>query len=511
MSDSTERDLQQLPFLSAAHISTLVTSGEVSAREVATTMLQRIKDLDGDIHAFNEVTPELALAAADALDKRIADGATADELGQLAGVPVAFKDNMNQLGTHMTCSSRMLANFQSPYDATAVRRLLDANTIPLGKLNMDDLACGSSTESSATGPTYNPWNRKHVPGGSSGGSAAAVAAGMATITLGSDTGGSIRQPAAFTGTVGLKPSYGRVSRYGCAALASSLDQIGPLSHSVRDSALALSAIAGIDPLDASSLDVSVPDFAVACDHALQGTAKGMRVAIVSDVLQQDGLDPRLKAEVLTAAELLAQQGADIIEVTLPSAQYGPPAYYILGSAEASSNLARLDGVRYGHRAEDATDILDLYLRSRKEGFSPETIRRIMFGTHVLSSGNYDDYYLQAQKVRTLIKGDYAAAFKQADVLLTPSTPTLAFKFGEFADDPLAMYLSDYYTSLVNIAGIAALSLPTRLIDGLPASVQLIADHACETNLLRAATLLESSLNFDYRSVPLTKAAAVADA
>ncbi|MCL2745849.1 MAG: Asp-tRNA(Asn)/Glu-tRNA(Gln) amidotransferase subunit GatA [Coriobacteriia bacterium] len=501
MSDTQKRLADTLPFMSATEVSALVTSKEVSAREVAHTMLDRIKQLDGDIHAYNEVTPELALAAADNLDKRIAEGATAEELGKLAGAPVAFKDNMNLVGTHTTCSSKMLEGFQSPYDCTAVRRLLDAHTLPLGKLNMDEFAFGSSTETSATGLTHNPWDHKRVPGGSSGGSAAAVSAGMATITLGSDTGGSIRQPAAFTGTVGLKPSYGRVSRYGCVAFASSLDQIGPFSHTVRDSALALGAIAGKDPLDATSMNVPAEDYFASCNQGVEG----MRVAVATDLLEQEGLDPRLKKEVLDSAELLAGMGAEVVEITLPSTKYGLPAYYVLGPAEASSNMARFDGIRYGHRAENAEDILDLYMRSRSEGFGDETIRRIMIGTYVLSSGHYDSYYMQAQKVRTVIRDDYKAVFAQADVLLTPSTPVLPFKFGEFADDPTAMYLSDYYTIPVNMAGIAGMSLPTRLIDGLPASVQLVANHFRETDLFRAGAALESSFAFPYDSVPAGQA------
>ena len=499
MADTHIKNLSaEIPFLPADKISKLVTTKEVSAREVAQIMLERIDAVDAEIHAFNEVTPELALEAADLLDKLIAKGAGSKELGELAGVPVAFKDNMNLKGTHTTCSSKMLQNFRSPYDCTAVRRLLDAHTLPLGKLNMDEFAFGSSTETSATGLTYNPWNREHVPGGSSGGSAAAVSAGMAAITLGSDTGGSIRQPAAFTGTVGLKPSYGRVSRYGCVAFASSLDQIGPFSHTVRDSALAFTAIAGKDPLDATSLTLPEEDFAAACEQEVAG----MRVALAIDLLEQEGLDPRLKQEVLDSAELLAQQGAEIVEVTLPSTKYGLPAYYILGPAEASSNLARLDGVRYGHRAENTEDILDLYMRSRAEGFGDEVIRRIMIGTYALSSGHYDDYYTKAQKVRTVIKGDYEAVFAKADVLLTPSTPALPFKFGEFTDDPIAMYLSDYYTIPVNMAGIAGMSLPTRLIDGLPASVQLIANHFREADLFRAGAALERSFAFPYSTVPV---------
>jgi len=488
----------RIPFLPATEVSKLVTSGEVTAREVAQQMLDRIAAVDGEIHAYNEVTPDLAFEAADTLDARIAAGATPAELGPLAGVPVAFKDNMNLIGTHTTAASKLLSNYKSPYDCTAVRRLLDANTVPLGKLNMDEFAFGSSTETSATGNTYNPWNTQRVPGGSSGGSAAAVSAGMATITLGSDTGGSIRQPAAFTGTVGLKPSYGRVSRYGCIAFASSLDQIGPFAHNVRDAALALTAIAGKDPMDATSVSAPTEDFAGYCDLGVDG----MKVALATDLLEQEGLDPRLKQEVLNTAELLASLGAEIVETTLPSTKYGLPAYYVLGPAEASSNLARMDGIRYGVRAEDATDILDLYLRSREDGFGPETIRRIMIGTYVLSSGYYDAYYRKAQQVRTVIREEYAAVFEKADVLLTPTTPRLPFKFGEYADDPTAMYLADYYTIPVNMGGKAGMSIPTSIIDGLPASVQLITSHFEEKHLFRAGAAVEQAVNFPYTDVPV---------
>ncbi|MCL2526082.1 MAG: Asp-tRNA(Asn)/Glu-tRNA(Gln) amidotransferase subunit GatA [Coriobacteriia bacterium] len=501
--------LTQIPFMPAADISALVKSREVSAREVANTMLDRIAAVDGAVSAYNEVTPELALAAADAVDAALAEGGDAAvALGELAGVPVAFKDNMNMVGTHTTCSSKMLANFQSPYDCTAVRRMLDAGTIPLGKLNMDEFAFGSSTETSAVGRTFNPWDLERVPGGSSGGSAAAVSAGLATITLGSDTGGSIRQPAAFTGTVGLKPSYGRVSRYGCVAFASSLDQIGPFSHTVRDNALAFSAIAGKDPLDATSLNLPEDDFVAACDAGATGDIKGMRVALATDLLEQEGLDPRLKAEVLQAAATLEAAGAEIVETTLPSTKYGLPAYYVLGPAEASSNLARFDGIRYGHRADDAEDVLDLYMRSRKEGFGPEVIRRIMIGTHVLSSGHYDAYYTKAQKVRTVIKNDYEAVFARADVLLTPTTPDLPFKFGQYDDNPTAMYLADYYTIPVNMAGIAGMSVPTSLIEGLPASVQIVANHGREVDLFRAGAALEAASAFPYASVPVASSGLV---
>jgi aspartyl-tRNA(Asn)/glutamyl-tRNA(Gln) amidotransferase subunit A len=486
-----------LQHLTAPEISALVAGGEVTAREVAESALAHIAQTDERVHAFNQVTPELAYAAADAVDAQVAAGEGAG-LGELAGVPVAFKDNMNLLGTNTTCSSRMLENYQSTYDCTAVRRLLDAGTIPLGKLNMDEFAFGSSTENSAFGPTHNPWDLDRVPGGSSGGSAAAVSAGMATITLGSDTGGSIRQPGSFTGTVALKPTYGRVSRYGCVAFASSLDQIGPFAHTVRDAALALGAICGHDDFDATSVERPVEDFTAACEQDV----KGMKVALATDLLELEGLDPKVKQSVLTSVEKLAAQGAEIVEVTLPSTEYGLSAYYIVGPAEASSNLARFDGIRYGLRVDDATDVMDLYLRSRAQGFGPETIRRIMIGTYALSAGYYDAYYGQAQKARTVIKQDFEKVFEQADVLITPTSPTTSFKLGEKTADPLEMYLSDIYTIPINLVGNVGLSLPTELIDGLPTSVQIIGNHFDERKVFRAAAALERVSAFPYPQVPI---------
>ncbi|MDR1776109.1 MAG: Asp-tRNA(Asn)/Glu-tRNA(Gln) amidotransferase subunit GatA [Actinomycetes bacterium] len=488
----------ELFFLTADEINARVLSGDLTARQVADAFLARIDAVDPELHIFNQVTPELARTAADAIDAAIAGGADADELGPLAGVPVAFKDNMNLLGTRTTCSSRILENYESVYDCTAVRRLLDAHTIPLGKLNMDEFAFGSSTENSAFGPTKNPWDPTRVPGGSSGGSGACVAAGLATITLGSDTGGSIRQPGCFTGTVALKPTYGRVSRYGCVAFASSLDQIGPFAHTVRDAAYTLNAICGHDPHDATSVDAPAQDFAAACDL----DPAGLRVAIATDMLERAGLDPRIKQGVLDAAEMLSRAGAEIVEVTLPSTDYGLSAYYIVGPAEASSNLARFDGIRYGVRATDADDVMDLYFRSRAQGFGPETIRRIMIGTYALSAGYYDAYYGQAQKARTVIKGDYDRVFAQADVLLTPTSPTTAFAIGEKSSDPLEMYLSDIFTIPINLAGVAGMSVPTTLIDGLPSSVQVICGHFNERQLFRAAAALERALDFPYASVPV---------
>lgn len=492
-------DLSSLP---ATRVSELVRTGAVSAREVAESALRRIEALDGDLHAFNQVTPELARAAADRVDALRADGA---DLPPLAGVPVAFKDNMNLTGTRTTCSSRMLERYESIYDCTAVSRLLAAGTLPMGKLNMDEFAFGSSTENSAFGPTRNPWDLERVPGGSSGGSAAAVSAGMATITLGSDTGGSIRQPGALCGVVAMKPTYGRVSRYGCVAFASSLDQIGPFSRTVEDTALALNAICGVDEYDATSVERPAEDFTSGLGRGVEG----LRVAVVRDMLEMEGCAPEIRDATLAAAETFARRGAEVVEVDLPAAEHALSAYYIIGPAEASSNLARFDGIRYGHRAANPEDVLDLYMRSRAEGFGAESIRRIMLGTHALSAGYYDAYYGQAQKARTVMIRDFERAFAKADVLLTPTSPTTAFRLGEKVDDPLAMYLSDYYTIPVNLAGNTALSLPVGLgrDSGLPVGVQLIGTHFAEATVLRAAAELEREVAFDA-TPPIVRAGGV---
>jgi aspartyl-tRNA(Asn)/glutamyl-tRNA(Gln) amidotransferase subunit A len=471
-----------------------VLKHEMTARERVDASLAAIEAVDGKVRSFVQVTPELAYEAADRVDARISAGET-DQLGPLAGVPVSFKDNMNLIGSKMTCCSRMLENFESVYTATAVQRMLDAGALPIGKVNMDEFAFGSSTESSVFGATHNPWNLDCVPGGSSGGSAASVAAGIVPISLGSDTGGSIRQPGAFTGTVALKPTYGRVSRYGVTAFASSLDQVGPIANTVADVALALNVIAGHDPMDATSVKREDEDFATQLDQG----AKGLRVALATDFLEMDGLDPVIKKAVLDSAAALEREGAQIGEVTLPNSEYALSTYYILSSAEASSNLARLDGMRYGRRVEDATDVLDLYLRSRSEGFGPETIRRIIIGTYALSAGYYDAYYGQAQKARTIIRQDFDRAFADYDIILAPTTPVPAFKIGEKLGDPLAMYLSDVFTIPINLAGITALSLPVGLsADRLPIGVQMMANHFDEATLLRAASALERLVDFTER-------------
>lgn len=480
-----------LSVLSARQVRDGILAGDFSAREVADAAYKRIDALESNVHAFLSLTPEIAYRAADAVDAAKAAG---EELPPLAGVPVGIKDNMNLIGTRTTCASRILEGYESVYDCTAVRRLLDAGATVIGKCNMDEFAFGSSTENSAFGPTRNPWDLDRVPGGSSGGSAASVAAGMTSISLGSDTGGSIRQPASLTGTVGLKPTYGRVSRYGVVAFGSSLDQIGPFGKSVDDVALALEAIAGNDPFDATSSPEPVPEYTSTLGLGM----KGLRVGIVRDMLEGEGLMPEIRATVDQAAETFAALGAKVGEVSLPSAQHGLAAYYIIGPAEASSNLARFDGIRYGHRCEDPVDVLDLYMRSRAEGFGAEAIRRIMLGTYALSAGYYEAYYGQAQKARTRIVEDFAVAFRDYDVLLTPTTPGIAFKLGEKVDDPFTMYLNDVFTIPVNLAGNCAVSLPAGLepTSGMPIGIQLIGDYFAESTLLRAAAAFEEATDFD---------------
>lgn len=489
-----------LSALSARQVRDGIARGDFSAREAADAAYARIDALDGEVHAFLQLMPELAYAAADRVDAARAAG---DELPPLAGVPAGIKDNMNLLGTRTTCSSRMLENYESVYDCTAVRRVLDAGALPIGKLNMDEFAFGSSTENSAFGPTRNPWDLERVPGGSSGGSAAAVAAGMVSVSLGSDTGGSIRQPAALTGTVGMKPTYGRVSRYGVIAFGSSLDQIGPFTKNVDDSALLLEAIAGEDPRDATSATEAVEAYTA----AVEGGVRGLRVGLATDILEVEGCAAEVKQSVLDAAEVFASLGAEVGEVALPSARHGLSAYYIIGPAEASSNLARFDGIRYGHRADDAEDVLDLYMRSRAEGFGPETIRRIMLGTYALSAGYYDAYYGQAQKARTRIIEDFRSAFERFDVVLTPTTPEPAFRFGE-KSDPFTMYLNDFYTIPVNLAGNCAMSVPSGLCSstGMPMGLQIIGDYFAETTVFRAAAAYEAALGFDT-TPPLVRALA----
>ncbi|HET6498596.1 MAG TPA: Asp-tRNA(Asn)/Glu-tRNA(Gln) amidotransferase subunit GatA [Coriobacteriia bacterium] len=483
--------MTDLARLSAVEIRDGVAARRFTAREVAESALGRIDAFDDRVRAFNEVTPALAFEAAGRIDALVAAG---DELPPLAAVPVAFKDNMNVRGTRTTCSSRILEGYESVYDCTAALRLLEAGAMPVGKCNMDEFAFGSSTENSAFGPTRNPWDLERVPGGSSGGSAAAVSAGMAAIALGSDTGGSVRQPGSLTGTVALKPTYGRVSRYGLVAFASSLDQIGPFARTVEECALALNVIAGDDPMDATSVNLPSEDFT----RDLGAGVEGMRVGLVTGLLEASGCDGAVRDAVREAAQTFASLGAHVGEVELPSAAHGLSAYYIIGPAEASSNLARFDGIRYGHRTDGAHDVLGLYMRSRAEGFGPESLRRIMLGTYALSAGYYEAYYGQAQKARTLIRRDFDAAFADYDVLLTPTSPTVAFALGERTDDLLAMYLSDIYTIPVNLAGNTAVSVPAGLCpaSGLPIGLQIIGRHFAEATVLRAASAFEEATGFD---------------
>ena len=481
-------------------IQTGLANKEFSAREVAQASLACIAAVDADVHAFLEVTDELALAKAAELDAAIANGTFA-EMGPLAGVPVAFKDNMNQIGTHTTCSSRMLENYVSPFTATCVARTVNAGGIPLGKLNMDEFAFGSSTETSAFGPTKNPWDLSRVPGGSSGGSAAAVAAGLATVTLGSDTGGSIRQPGSFCGVVAVKPTYGMVSRYGVVAFGSSLDQVGPFARSVEDAALALNAITGHDPLDATSQDVRT-DFTA---NLAEGV-RGMKIGLVREFMEAEGLQPEVRAKIEDAAERLRQLGAEIVEVDLPNAKAAISAYYVLGPCEAFSNLSRFDSVRYGYCAGGHADLGGQYEESRAKGFGIEARRRIMLGSYLLSAGVYEKYYYPAQQVRTLITNDYVEAYKKCDCILAPAAPRTAFKFGEISD-PTSMYLSDMFTISINIAGNGGMSMPLGLgaESGLPVGAQLIAPQFKDQNMLRVAAALETV----YGKAPVAPAFATA--
>jgi len=458
-------------------------------------VLDRIERLDPDIRAFLTTYPERALEQARAADQGRRGGA-------LAGVPVAIKDNLCTTFGATTCASRMLEHFHSPYDATVVRRLEDAGAVIVGKTNLDEFAMGSSTENSAFFPTRNPWDLSRVPGGSSGGSAAALAAGMCCASTGSDTGGSVRQPAAMCGVVGLKPGYGRVSRYGLVAYASSLDQVGPFGRTVADAALMLNVIAGHDPRDSTSAPEGVPDFLARLDRPVDN----LRIGIAREYNLAGGVDAEVKAAVDAATRQYQSMGARLVEVSLPHTEYGIAAYYVIAPCEASSNLARYDGVHFGHRTkEPVRDIIELYSRSRAEGFGAEVKRRIMIGTYNLSEGYGARLYVNALKVRRLIKQDFDAAFKQCDVVLCPTSPTPAFKIGEKADDPLAMYLTDVFTVTCNIAGIAGISIPCGFTAGekpLPIGLQLLGPAFEEETLLRVARMYEAATDWHTRRAPL---------
>ena len=467
-----------------------LAAGDFSARELAQESLAHIAAQDGRVHAFLEVTEQAALDAAAQVDAAVSNG-TFDQMGPLAGVPVAFKDNLNLKGTHTTCSSRMLENYVSPYTATCVEDMLEAGGIPLGKLNMDEFAFGSSTETSAFGPTHNPWDLERVPGGSSGGSAAAVAAGMACVTLGSDTGGSIRQPASFCGIVGVKPTYGMVSRYGVVAFGSSLDQVGPFARSVEDAAFAMQAICKHDPRDCTSQQVET-DFLGAIAQGAE-SVRGMRVGLVRAFMDAPGLAPEVRTKLEEAAHVLEDAGAEIVEVELPHANAAISAYYVLGPCEAFSNLARFDSVRYGYADPDHKDLGGQYEASRAVGFGMEAKRRILLGSYLLSAGVYDQYYYPAQQVRTLITQDYVQAFERCDAILAPASPRTAFKFGEISD-PATMYLSDMFTISINIAGNGGMSVPCGLGEesGLPVGMQVISPAFKDENMFRVAAALEAT-------------------
>ena len=483
--------------LSALELRDAIAGGEVSAVEATRAYLATIERTDPQVRAFNEVLAENALAQAQAVDAARTAG---EKLGPLAGVPLAVKDNLATPYGKTTCSSKILAEFRAPYAATVVEKLHAAGAVILGKTNLDEFAMGSSTENSGFEATRNPWDLSRVPGGSSGGSAAAVAARQCAAALGSDTGGSIRQPAGFCGVVGFKPTYGRVSRYGLVAYGSSLDQIGPLTRDVPDAAMLTAAIAGHDPKDSTSLPADVPDYLSEVEHPIENLRVGLPREFYSDAL-----DAEINAAIHAAAETYRNAGAEIVEVSLPHSRidrdeqgklssYAVACYYIVAMAEASSNLARYDGVHYGHRTDEAVDdIIQLYSRSRAEGFGPEVKRRIMLGTYTLSAGYYDAYYNKALKVRRLIKNDFDAAFQRCDVVLCPTAPTPAFAIGEKTGDPLTMYLADIYTISVNLAGLPALSLPAGLArDGLPVGMQLIGPALGESTILRAARMYETA-------------------
>jgi aspartyl-tRNA(Asn)/glutamyl-tRNA(Gln) amidotransferase subunit A len=459
-----------------------------------TAALSRAERLQPALHAFLGLRGERALREAGESDARRARG---EVRGPLEGMPVAIKDNLVQVGEPTSCASRILEGFVSPYDSAVVERLQCAGAVIVGRTNLDEFAMGSSTENSAFGPSRNPWDLERTPGGSSGGSAAAVAAGIVPLAFGSDTGGSIRQPAAHTGIAGLKPTYGRVSRWGLVAFASSLDQIGPLTRTAADCALALAAIAGHDPRDSTSIPEPVPDYVA----ALTGDVSGLVLGLPREYFEAKGADPAVLESVHAAVSELEKAGAKLREVSLPHTKYGIAVYYLIAPAEASSNLARYDGVRYGHRAAHPRDLADLYHRTRSAGFGPEVKRRILLGTYVLSAGYYDAYYRKAQQVRTLLRRDFEEAFRGCDAILTPTSPEVAFRIGEKAADPLSMYLSDIYTVTANLAGIPGLSVPCGFVRGLPVGLQILGPPLEEASVLRVADAWQRRSDFHLRRPP----------
>ncbi|MFN2577784.1 MAG: Asp-tRNA(Asn)/Glu-tRNA(Gln) amidotransferase subunit GatA [Pyrinomonadaceae bacterium] len=475
---------------SIANLKDSIVRGDTTAGASVESSINAAENLNASLNAFLQIDRQGALRRAGEVDISQNKGAL-----PLAGSPIAIKDNICVRGLQASCGSRILGPYHPPYDATAIARLIEAGAIIIGKTNCDEFAMGSSNENSAFGPVKNPWDVSRVPGGSSGGSAAAVAAGIVPVALGSDTGGSVRQPAALCGVVGFKPTYGRISRYGLVAFGSSLDQIGIFARGARDAAAVLQVIAGRDTHDATTADVPVPNYVAEIEKKL---APGFRLG-VSRVLLGEGLDSEVRAAIEKAIDAYRDLGVEIVEIDLPHAKSAIAVYYIIATAEASSNLARYDGARYGFRAEEAPGLRDMYRKTRAEGFGDEVKRRIMLGTYVLSAGYYDAYYLKAQKVRSLLRQDFANAFKQCDVILTPTTPTPAFKFGEKADDPLAMYLNDIYTVTANLSGVPGISIPCGLSsDGLPIGLQLLGPHWGESTLFRAAHAYETHSPFTAR-------------
>ena len=476
--------------LTLAEMARGLADKKFSSEELTRTLLARIAQLDPQLNSFISVTEQQAIEQAQAADARRAQG----ETGVLLGAPLAHKDLFCTQGVRTSCGSRMLDNFKAPYDATVVARLAAAGAVSLGKLNMDEFAMGSANENSHYGPVKNPWNPAHVPGGSSGGSAAAVAARLLPVATGTDTGGSIRQPAAFTNLTGLKPTYGRVSRWGMIAYASSLDQAGVLGRTAEDCALLLQGMAGFDPKDSTSIDEPVPDYSA----SLNGSLQGLRIGLPKEYFGE-GLDPRIAQLVHDSVKALEKLGAVVKEISLPNMQHAIPAYYVIAPAEASSNLSRFDGVRFGYRCENPADLTDLYKRSRAEGFGPEVQRRIMVGAYALSAGYYDAYYLQAQKIRRLIKNDFMNAFAEVDVILGPTTPNPAWKLGAKNADPVSAYLEDVYTITANLAGLPGLSMPAGFVDGLPVGVQLLAPYFQEGRLLNVAHQYQQASDWHTRA------------
>jgi aspartyl-tRNA(Asn)/glutamyl-tRNA(Gln) amidotransferase subunit A len=476
---------------SLTELSSLLHNKEISSKELTTTYLDRINKHDAELNCFIHCATESALQQAEDADKRLSEG----ETGPLVGIPLAHKDIFCTDGMKTSCASRMLDNFIAPYDATVVSQLNSAGMVTLGKTNMDEFAMGSSNENSYYGAVKNPWDTNRVPGGSSGGSAAAVAARLTPIATGTDTGGSIRQPAGFCGVTGLKPTYGRVSRYGMIAFASSLDQGGPIAQSAEDAALLLNAMSGFDTKDSTSANQAVEDYTATLNDSIEGLKIGLPRQFFGEQL-----DDEMGIVIQSAIKELESAGAKVSEIDLPNTELSIPAYYVIAPAECSSNLARFDGVRYGYRCEDPTDLADLYCRSRGEGFGAEVKRRIMIGTYVLSAGYYDAYYLQAQKVRRLIRDDYQKALSQVDVILGPTSPTPAFKIGEHTTDPISMYLSDIYTVSTNLAGLPGLTVPAGFVNNLPVGMQLIGNYFSEARLLNIGHHFQQATDW-HKQIP----------